>query len=73
MDIDFSELVPSLVDRLKSEHVQFNTTLQSVWKELSEQKTSNALEHLRDLNKPILKHAVKEESILLKVILKNVK
>ncbi len=73
MDIDFSEPVPSLVDRLKSEHVQFNLALQTIQKELSEQRTSNATEHLRNLHKPILKHAVEEESILLRVILRHIK
>jgi hemerythrin len=59
-DIDFSELIPKMVQRLRTEHRDFRLKLIQI--EASETSSHKAIEMLKATRKPILRHAVEDQS-----------
>ena len=71
--INFDESIPDMIERLKQEHVQFKITLNKITKYNKENNINKAIETIRDMSQPIIKHAVEEEARLMRVIIHNAK
>lgn len=65
--INFDEPMPDLVERLKKEHRQFELKLVELETIAIVNKRSVGI--LEELSDPILRHAVEEEAIIMRVIL----
>jgi iron-sulfur cluster repair protein YtfE (RIC family) len=69
--INFDEPVPDLVERLKREHRQLESML--VQLETIGTVNSQSIEILEEISEPIVRHAVEEEAIVLRVIMHKAK
>jgi len=71
-NIDFSELIPRMIQRLRAEHHYFRLELIQIEgaSEVSPQKT---IEMLKEIKKPILRHAAEEEARIMRVIMQKTK
>lgn len=70
--VDFGEPIPKMIERLKSEHRDFESRLFQI-EESSRTNLEQTIEMLRDLGKSILRHAVEEEARILRVIMQKAK
>jgi hemerythrin superfamily protein len=70
--IDFSEPIPKMVQRLKNEHHVFRLELVQI-EETSKANSEKAIEMLKEISKPILRHAVEEEARIMRVIMEKAK
>ncbi|PWU80540.1 MAG: hypothetical protein DLM72_11535, partial [Candidatus Nitrosopolaris wilkensis] len=70
--VDFSEPIPTMIERLKHEHCDFKSRLLQI-EEISRTNPKQAIEMLGDLGKSILRHAVEEEARIMRVIMQKVK
>jgi hypothetical protein len=70
-DIDFSEPIPKMVQRLRTEHRDFRLKLIQI-EEASETSSHKAIEMLKAIRKPILRHAV-EEARIIRIIMEKAK
>lgn len=62
-----------MIERLKREHVQFNSTLNKITTYNEEKNINKAIETIHNMSHSIIKHAVEEESRLMRVIMRNAK
>jgi hypothetical protein len=71
-NIDFSEPIPKMVQRLNAEHRDFRLELIRI-EEASETSSRKAIELLTEIRKPTLRHAVEEEARIMRVIMQKAK
>jgi len=71
-DIDFSEPIPSMIDRLIREHRELTPKLGEI-ENVSKKSPSEAAALLLVLRTTILRHAVQEEARIMRVVLKDAK
>jgi predicted glycoside hydrolase/deacetylase ChbG (UPF0249 family) len=69
--IDFSEPIPAMIQRLKNEHHVFRLEFIKI-EETSKANSQKAIETLKEISKPILRHAV-EEARIMRVIMEKAK
>ena len=69
--INFDEPIPDLVERLKREHRQLESRL--VQLETIGTVNNQSIEILEEISEPIVRHAVEEEAIVLRVIMHKAK
>jgi hemerythrin-like domain-containing protein len=70
--IDFSEPIPKMVQRLRAEHRDFRMELVRI-EDASEVSSQKAIEMLKELKKPILRHTVEEEARIMRIIMQKAK
>jgi hemerythrin-like domain-containing protein len=72
--INFDEPITDMIERLKSEHLNFETQLQEVESAINNDKDiSYAAKIIRSMSDSIIHHAVEEEARLLRVIMHKAK
>jgi iron-sulfur cluster repair protein YtfE (RIC family) len=71
--INFDEPIPQMIERLKSEHVIFESKLVQVEDSLRNNKVKQAAEIIQSINEKITCHAVEEEARLMRVIMHKAK
>jgi hemerythrin superfamily protein len=71
--INFDEPIPQMIQRLKQEHVYFESTFKKVEKSINENTIKEAIKTIHDVSESIIKHAVEEEARLMRVIMHNAK
>jgi NADH dehydrogenase/NADH:ubiquinone oxidoreductase subunit G len=71
--INFDEPIPQMIERLKQEHIDFESTLKIIAKYIDENKIKEALVTLHNMSELIIKHAVEEEARLMRVIMQKSK
>jgi hemerythrin len=71
-NIDFSEPIPKMVQRLRAEHRYFRLELFQI-EEANEVSSHKAIEMLKQLRKPILRHTVEEEARIMQIIMQKAK
>lgn len=71
--INFDEPIPQMIERLKSEHVIFESKLVQVKDNLKNNKVQQAAEIIQSINEKITRHAVEEEARLMRVIMHKAK
>jgi hemerythrin-like domain-containing protein len=72
-NINFNEPIPQMIERLKQEHVDFESTFKKTEKYIDENEIKEAIKIIHDTSKSIIKHAVEEEARLMRVIMQNAK
>jgi hemerythrin len=70
--IDFNEPIPKMVQRLKNEHHVFRLEFVQIGK-ASKANSEKAIEMLKEISKPILRHAVEEGARIMRVIMEKAK
>jgi len=72
--INFNEpIIPQMIQRLKQEHVGFESTFKRIEKSINENAIKEAIKVIHDISESIIKHAVEEESRLMRVIIHDAK
>ena len=71
--INFNEPIPQMIERLKQEHVDFESTFKKIEKCINENANKEAIKTLHNMSESIIKHAVEEEARLMRVIMQNAK
>ena len=71
--IDFDEPIPTMIERLKSEHIFFEGKLVQIENSIGRNDIKQAAQTVQDMADKIIQHAVEEESRLMRVIMKNAK
>jgi iron-sulfur cluster repair protein YtfE (RIC family) len=71
--INFNEPIPQMIERLKQEHLDFESTFKRVEKCINENAIKGATKVIRDISESIIKHAVEEEARLMRVIMHDAK
>src|SRR6476469_3885837 len=71
--INFDEPIPQMIERLKSEHVIFESKLVQVEDNLKNNNVKQAAEIIQSINERIARHAVEEEARLMRVIMHKAK
>jgi hemerythrin superfamily protein len=71
--INFDEPIPQMIQRLKQEHVDFESTFKKAEKCINENANKDAIKIIHDLSESIIKHAVEEEARLMRVIMQYAK
>ncbi len=71
--INFNEPIPQMIERLKLEHIDFESTLENIAKCIDENKIKEAIETLRNMSESMIKHAVEEKTRIMRVILQKAK
>ena len=71
--INFDEPIPQMIERLKSEHVIFESKLVQVEDNLKNNNVEQAAEIIQSINERITRHAVEEEARLMRVIMHKAK
>ena len=71
--INFDEPIPQMIERLKSEHVIFESKLVQIEDNLKNNKVKQAAEMIQSINERITRHAVEEEARLMRVIMHKAK
>lgn len=71
--INFDEPIPQMIERLKSEHVIFESKLVQVEDNLKNNNVKQAAEIIQSINERITRHAVEEEARLMRVIMHKAK
>ena len=71
--IDFDEPIPTMIERLKSEHIFFEGKLVQIENSIGRNDIKQAAQTGQDMADKIIQHAVEEESRLMRVIMKNAK
>jgi hypothetical protein len=72
-NINFNEPIPQMIERLKQEHVDFESTFKKTEKYIDENEIKEAIKIIHDTSKSIIKHAVEEEARIMRVIMQNAK
>ena len=62
-----------MIQRLKQEHVDFESTFKKAEKCINENANKEAIKIIHDLSESIIKHAVEEEARLMRVIMQYAK
>jgi hemerythrin-like domain-containing protein len=71
--INFNEPIPRMIERLKSEHIVFESGLVQVENNMKRNDTRLAAQTIQDMGNKIIQHAVEEEARLMRVIMNNAK
>ena len=71
--INFDEPIPLMIERLKSEHVLFESELVQVENNIKRNDIRLAAQGIMDMGNKIIQHAVEEEARLMRVIMNNAK
>ncbi|HEX5519597.1 MAG TPA: hypothetical protein VFX18_04075 [Candidatus Nitrosocosmicus sp.] len=71
--INFNEPIPQMIERLKQEHLDFESTFKRVEKYINENAIKGAIKTIHDQSESIIKHAVEEEARLMRVIMHDAK
>ena len=71
--INFDESIHRMIERLKSEHVIFESNLVQIENSIKMNNIKLAAQLVRDMGEKIIQHAVEEEARLMRVIMKNAK
>ena len=71
--INFDEPIPRMIERLKSEHIVFESNLVQIENSIKMNNIKQAAQIVRDIGQKIIQHAVEEEAMLMRVIMKNAK
>jgi hemerythrin superfamily protein len=71
--INFDESISQMIQRLKQEHVDFESTFKKIEKCINENANKEAIKIIHDLSESIIKHAVEEEARLMRVIMQFAK
>ncbi len=67
--IDFDEPISHMIDRLKSEHVIFESKLSQVEDSIKKNDIKQAAEIIQQISDKITRHAVEEEARLMRIIM----
>jgi hemerythrin-like domain-containing protein len=71
--IDFDEPISQMIERLKSEHIMFESKLVEVEDNIQRNDIKQATQIVEDISDKIIRHAVEEEARLMRVIMHNAK
>ena len=71
--INFDESIPRMIERLKSEHIVFESKLVQIENSIKMNNIKLAEQIVQDIAEKIMQHAVEEEARLMRVIMKNAK
>jgi len=71
--INFDEPIPRMIERLKSEHIMFESKLVQVENNMKRNDIRLAAQGIKDMGNKIIQHAVEEEARLMRVIMNNAK
>jgi hemerythrin-like domain-containing protein len=71
--INFDEPIPQMIERLKSEHIMFESQLIQVENNIKRNDIRLAAQTIQDMSDKIIQHAVEEEARLMRVIMYNAK
>lgn len=71
--INFDEPITNMIERLKSEHLNFETQLQEVESAINNDKDIAYAPKIMSMSESIIYHAVEEEARLLRVIMHKAK
>jgi hypothetical protein len=71
--INFDEPIPTMISRLKSEHIFFESKLVQIDNSLRGNNIKQAAQTVHDMGDKIIQHAVEEEARLMRVIMINAK
>jgi hemerythrin-like domain-containing protein len=71
--INFDEPIPRMIERLKTEHIVFDSKLVQVENNIKRNDIRLAAQGIQDMSNKIIQHAVEEEARLMRVIMKNAK
>ena len=71
--INFDEPIPRMIERLKAEHVMFESKLVQVEDNIRRNDINQASQIIQGISDKILQHAVEEEARLMRVIMHNAK
>ena len=71
--IDFSEPIPQMIERLKSEHLSFKSKIAEVQGSINDNDIAHAAAIIRSMTDNVTRHAVEEEARLMRVIMQKAK
>jgi len=71
--INFDESIPRMIERLKSEHVMFESKFIQVENNLKRNDIKQAAQIIQGISDEIIQHAVEEEARLMRVIMYKAK
>lgn len=71
--INFDESIPRMIERLKSEHIVFESKLVQIENGIKMNNIKLAAQIVQDMAEKIMQHAVEEEARLMRVIMRNAK
>jgi hypothetical protein len=71
--INFDESIPMMIERLKSEHIIFESNLVEIDNSIKRDNIKQAAQTVQDISDKIIQHAVEEEARLMRVIMHNAK
>ena len=71
--INFDESIPRMIERLKTEHIFFESKLVQIDNNIKRNYIKQAAQSVQDIGDKIIQHAVEEEARLMRVIMKNAK
>ena len=71
--LDYNELLPDVIERMKRDHSEFQIKLERIRELVNEKSITIAISLLSTLKTEILRHAVEEEAVVARVIMKNFK
>ena len=71
--INFDESIPRMIERLKSEHIVFESKLVQIENSIKMNNIKLAAQIVQDMEEKIIQHAVEEEARLMRVIMRNAK
>ena len=69
--INFDEPIPDMIERLKREHLQFESKLGQL--EAADTFNKQSMKILEEVSDPIVRHAVEEEARVMRVIMHKAK
>jgi hypothetical protein len=71
--INFDEPIPEMIERLKSEHKKFESSLMKVRTSMEDNNITLASEIIQSISDEIIHHAVEEEARLMRIIMHKAK
>lgn len=71
--INFEEPIPQMIERLKSEHIFFESKLAEVEVNIKKNDIECAAEIIQSISEKITRHAIEEEARLMRVIMHKAK
>jgi hypothetical protein len=71
--INFDEPIPQMIERLKSEHVIFETKLVQIEDSIKRNEIKCGAEIIQSISNKVISHAVEEEARLMRVIMHKAK
>lgn len=71
--INFDEPIPMMIERLKTEHIFFESKLVQIDNSIRRNNIKQAAQTVQDMGDKIIQHAVEEEARLMRVIMNNAK